>query len=128
MDIRRRIFAAALCLVCLSAVCHGGAVQRTGGRISAGSDWSTPYYVVDSKVAGPTVMITGGMHGNEPAGARAAEHIRFWTIRRGKLIIVPRLNPAALEAGKRWIPDAPRERSDLNRNLDRKSTRLNSSH
>jgi hypothetical protein len=62
-------------------------------------------------------MITGGMHGNEPAGARAAEHIRFWTIRRGKLIIVPRLNPAALEAGKRWIPDAPRERSDLNRNF-----------
>ncbi len=106
-----------LCAVVLLAVCPAGAVERTEGLVAAGTKWSTPYYVVDSKVAGPTVMITGGMHGNEPAGARAAEHIRCWTIRRGKLIIVPRLNPAALDAYKRLIPDAPRERGDLNRSF-----------
>jgi hypothetical protein len=58
-------------------------------------------------------MITGGMHGDEPAGARAAEHIRFWTPKRGKLIIVPRLNVLALAAEKRLIADV----GDLNRSF-----------
>jgi hypothetical protein len=65
-------------------------------------------------------MITGGVHGNEPAGARAAEHIRCWTIRRGKLIIVPRLNVAALDAGKRLTPGVDRDDGNLNRNFPKK--------
>jgi succinylglutamate desuccinylase len=108
---------AVLLVVCLLAVCPAVAVERTGGLIGAGTKWATPYYVIDSEVAGPTVMITGGMHGNEPAGARAAEHIRFWTIRRGKLIIVPRLNVTALAVGRRLIPGAPEGAGNLNRNF-----------
>ncbi|MDP6543644.1 MAG: BPL-N domain-containing protein [Phycisphaerae bacterium] len=118
--IARRCFRGGVLLaVCLLAVCPVGAVERTGGLIGAGTRWATPYYVIDSKTAGPTVMITGGMHGNEPAGARAAEHIRFWTIRRGKLIIVPRLNVKALAAGWRLIPGAPEGEGNLNRNFPR---------
>ncbi|MBL7221398.1 MAG: succinylglutamate desuccinylase/aspartoacylase family protein [Phycisphaerae bacterium] len=117
MNTRRYFCVAVLLSVCLTVVCPVIAVERTGGLIAAGTKWATPYYVVDSKVAGPVVMITGGMHGNEPAGARAAEHIRFWTIRRGKLIIAPRLNPAALAAGRRLIPGAPEGAGNLNRNF-----------
>ena len=115
--IRRRFGGAVLLLVCLTAVCPVRAVERTGGLIGAAAKWATPYYVIDSKVAGPTVMITGGMHGNEPAGARAAGHIRFWTIRCGKLVIVPRLNVMALAAGRRSIPGAPEGAGNLNRNF-----------
>ena len=113
----RRLRGAVLLAACLLAACPAGAVERSGGLIAAGTKWATPYYVIDSQTAGPTVMITGGMHGNEPAGVRAAEHIRFWTIRRGKLIIAPRLNVTALAADKRLIPGAPDGAGDLNRNF-----------
>ena len=57
---------------------------------------------------GPIVAVTGGIHGNEPSGARAAEQIRHWPIERGKLIVVPRVNTAALELNQRRIPHAPK--------------------
>jgi len=117
MNTRRYFCVAVLLVVCLLAICPAVAVERTGGLIGAGTKWATPYYVIDSEVAGPTVMITGGMHGNEPAGSRAAGHIRFWTIRCGKLIIVPRLNTMALAAGRRLIPGAPEGAGNLNRNF-----------
>ena len=106
-----------LCVAVLLAACPAAAVERTEGLIGGGTKWATPYYVVDSKVAGPAVMITGGMHGNEPAGARAAEQIRSWTIRRGRLIVIPRLNVTALDAGKRLTPGAERDCGNLNRNF-----------
>jgi len=103
-----------LCVaVLLWAVCPVAAARRTEGVIGRGTQWATPYYVIDSELAGPTVMVTGGMHGNEPAGARAAGHIRFWTVRRGKLIVVPRLNVQALAAQKRFLSD----QGDWNRNF-----------
>ena len=114
---KRRFRVAVLLVVCLLLAGPVSAVERTGGLIGAETRWATPYYIIDSKAAGPTVMITGGMHGNEPAGARAAGHIRFWTIRRGKLIIVPRLNAGALAADQRLIPGASEDTGDLNRNF-----------
>lgn len=87
------------------------------GLLGEGRPWETPYYVNDSGVDGPTVVITGGIHGNEPAGARAAEQIRHWPIVRGKLIGVPRVNTFGLEQKTRYIPKSPAERKDLNRNF-----------
>ena len=53
--------------------------QRHETRIlGEGEPWQTPCHIKDSGVDGPTVLITGGIHGNEPAGARAAEQIRHW--------------------------------------------------
>jgi len=106
--------------VVLLAVCPALAAESTEGLIGAGTKWATPYYVLDSKVAGPVVMITGGVHGNEPAGARAAEQMRSWIVRRGRLIIVPRLNVMALDAGKRLTPGVDSNSGNLNRNFPRK--------
>jgi len=113
-------FSAVLLAVCLLAVCPASAAERrTGGLIARGTKWATPYHVIDSGRAGPTVMITGGVHGNEPAGARAAEHIRCWTVRRGKLIVIPRLNVPGLADGGRYVPGASEELKNLNRNFPR---------
>lgn len=90
---------------------------RETGFLGEGQPWQTPYFVIDSGVVGPTVVITGGIHGNEPAGARAAEQIRHWPIRRGRLVVVPRVNTAALDQNQRRTPDAPAEVEDLNRNF-----------
>ncbi|MGI9472015.1 MAG: hypothetical protein ACR2NZ_10805 [Rubripirellula sp.] len=57
-----------------------------GARVlGVGQSWQTRFYVNDSGVAGPTVIVTGGVHGNEPAGSAAADQIRHWPIVRGKL-------------------------------------------
>jgi len=87
--------------------------------IAEGTTWQTQYHVVDSKKPGPVVMIVGAVHGNEPAGARAANQIRDWKINRGKLIVLPRANIPALQKQTRHMPSLPRERDNLNRNFPR---------
>jgi predicted deacylase len=86
------------------------------GWIAAGSPAATPFYVEATSEKGPTVMIVGGIHGDEPAGAYAADQIRHWPLRRGRLLVVPRANVSALAAGTRTssIPDAT-NRLNLNR-------------
>ncbi len=91
----------------------------TSGTLGAGTTWETPWYVIDSGHDGPTVLITGGVHGNEPAGYRAAEQIRDWPISRGKLVVMPQINRLGLAANIRWSPDHrnDRQRRDLNRSF-----------
>lgn len=89
------------------------------GLLGTGTSWETAWFVVDSGHDGPVVLITGGVHGNEPAGARAAEQIRHWPVARGKLIVVPQVNRLGLAANMRWAPDYrnDRERRDINRSF-----------
>lgn len=111
-------FALALLLVSFVAL-HGAspAQDLQSGVIAEGSVWQTDYYLLDSKKPGPVVMIVGGVHGNEPAGSRAAEQIRHWKIARGKLIVIPRANRPALQNRTRRMPCLPRDCNDLNRNF-----------
>jgi hypothetical protein len=93
------------------------ALSKRSGTLAAGTVWETGYHVVDTGVKGPTVFIVGGMHGNEPAGARAAEQIRHWPIVKGKMVVVPRSNVLALEAKSRNTPDCEENECNLNRNF-----------
>lgn len=88
------------------------------GTIGAGTI-ETPWYVINSGIAGPTVLVVGGVHGNEPAGYRAAEQIRRWPIVKGKLVVIPQLNRLGMAANTRWLPDFRNDRKlrDLNRNF-----------
>lgn len=93
------------------------AQSQHSGTLGEGQPWQTSFYINDSGVEGPTVIITGGIHGNEPAGYRAADQIRHWPIRRGKLIVIPRVNTFGLDADIRYVPEAPEDQKDLNRNF-----------
>jgi hypothetical protein len=62
--------------------------------------------VTHSGLAGKTLMVLGGVHGNEPGGWMAAEEVATWTPARGSLVVVPRANVQA-------IPDFVRTRDDL---------------
>ncbi len=97
--------------------------QRSSGKIGEGQPWQTEWYQYDSRVAGPVVMIFGGVHGNEPAGFRAAMQIKNWTVDKGKLIVVPQANKLGLRANTRWIPEFRNDNAlkNLNRNFPRKS-------
>jgi predicted deacylase len=94
-----------------------GTNREITGTLAPGTRYATPYYVRDSGRPGPVVMITGGVHGDEPAGAAAAEEIRHWTISRGRIIIVPRLNILGLEARRRTMRGVESSLADLNRNF-----------
>ncbi|MCX7886141.1 MAG: succinylglutamate desuccinylase/aspartoacylase family protein [Verrucomicrobiae bacterium] len=104
-------------LICAAPSVWAG--EHQSGIIGEGTAWATVYHVQDSGRRGPTVMIVGGVHGNEPAGVLAAEQIRHWPIVRGKLVVVPRANVLALAAGRRMTPDEPFELANLNRNFPR---------
>ena len=85
----------------------------TTGWLSLGDGWQTPYYIQEAAKTGPVVMIIGGVHGNEPAGAAAANDIRHWEITQGTLIVVPFAAPQAMAVNTRTIPNE----GDLNRNF-----------
>jgi glutamine amidotransferase-like uncharacterized protein len=98
-----------------------GQLHRSSGRIAKGTTWETPYYEIRADATGPTVMIVGGVHGNEPAGAYAAEQIRHWSIGRGTLIVLPCANRPGRAANTRYLPNQPMSDRDLNRNFPSKS-------
>lgn len=106
-------------LVLWGSLAVGADERRSEGLLGRGTEWQTAYYVQQSDVPGPIVVITGGVHGNEPAGAAAAEAIRGWPICRGTLVVLPRANPRALAADARYIPGEKTDLANLNRNFPR---------
>ena len=68
-------------------------------------------YVQTGSADGPTVLVVGGIHGNEVAGYKAAAKVSDLTVERGRLVTVPRVNVAAIEDGRRFGPGGV----DLNR-------------
>ncbi len=91
--------------------------KTSSGLIAAGTKWQTPYWISDSGAEGPTVLVTGGVHGNEPAGALAVDQIRHWPLAKGRIIFVPRCNVPGLKAATRAMPGEAKELADLNRNF-----------
>ena len=88
---------------------------RPAGReelmLMRGSEWETLLVAQHSGAFGPTLMVLGGVHGNEPGGWLAAEEIAEWRPARGSLVVVPRANVLATHALERTLPDF----GDLNR-------------
>jgi len=86
------------------------------GRLSPGVHliWPTvPVYVFDADAEGPTCLVQAGIHGDEIAGAHALAEIleEEWRPVRGRLLIIPVMNPPAYRARTRAAPGG----LDLNR-------------
>ena len=106
--------------VLLSTCVLAGSVsaqQIDEGIIAPGTPFETRWRSYDSEDEGPTVLVFGGVHGNEPAGHRAARQIATWPVVRGKLVVVPAANPPALKARNRRIPGLEKDAGDLNRHF-----------
>lgn len=89
------------------------------GALAPGTEWETPWYRIESGNPGPVFVLVGGIHGNEPAGAIAAEQIRHWPIQKGTLVVVPEANRLALAAKERRLPGLIEDAGDLNRHFPR---------
>src|SRR3546814_5740262 len=96
---------------------------------------SLPVRVLRGREPGPTLFVSAALHGDEIIGVEIIRRLlqqRGLKHLRGTLLAVPVVNTLAFLHQSRYLPD----RSGLNRSfpgsdkgsLDRKSTRLNSSH
>lgn len=86
-------------------------LSRESFSIMEGTSRETTVYVTEAPVEGPTVVVAGGMHGNEIAGYEAAGDIADWRIDAGTLVAIPEANAAAVEQRTRSGDDW----GDLNR-------------
>ena len=91
---RAHLLGALLSLTAALAAQQGRAT-RTAQLIAAGTRWRTSAVVIDSGVSGPTALVVGGVHGNEPAGYRAARQASGWRVAKGKLVVIPRAKVVA---------------------------------
>ena len=78
--------------------------------LATGTAHETTLLVNDSGLPGLTAFVLGGVHGDEEAGYLAAANATRWQPDAGTLLVLPRANRPAIEAGTRTGPDG-----DLNR-------------
>ncbi|UCE07044.1 MAG: succinylglutamate desuccinylase/aspartoacylase family protein [bacterium] len=92
------------------------------GHFMEGTKYQTPIFHFDTAQEGPSVLILGGTHGNEPAGFEAAyrllEKLSSTNLKSGNIFIVPEANRIAVLKNSRRIPvpkGMDKERGNLNR-------------
>lgn len=110
--INRPLITALIVLICSmfsSPPVMAASVQTK--TIAPGTKYATPMYIIKTGKPGPVVMVVGGVHGNEPAGYRAAAQAKNISIKSGTLLVIPNANKRADNRGVRYISSE----GDLNR-------------
>jgi succinylglutamate desuccinylase len=83
--------------------------------LAPGTRYETSLFVHEAAEPGPSVLVVGGIHGNEPAPPRAVSTLTEIELPRGRLLFVPEANRRALAASSRHTPGD--RFLDLNRNF-----------
>lgn len=88
-------------------------IELAVGQSLVGSTISVPINVQRGPLPGPTVLITGGVHGDEYNGPAVIRELitNPLPLTKGSLVLVPVVNVHAFEQRMRYMPD----RRDLNR-------------
>lgn len=88
------------------AVCHG---KNTLETFFQNTDYELNVYRINGKLPGKTLLIIGGIQGDEPGGFLSADLYADMELLRGNLIVVPRANFYSIILNKRQINE------DMNR-------------
>ena len=104
------LLVAALCLV----PCVGWA-KRTHEVFFQGSDHELHVYRIYGKEPGKTLLLIGGIQGNEPGGFLSADLYADMALAKGNLIVVPRANFYSIVLNRRKINE------DMNRKFAQSS-------
>ena len=97
---RLRLFA----LFLSAGWCNVSVAQtQTAGVLMRGTRFQTPYFVKTGASSGPTIVVVGGVHGDETAGYLAARQLKNWTVQSGTLVVVPDANVPAIKANRRFV-------------------------
>ena len=79
------------------------AQTQTSGVLMPGTRFQTSYFVKTGANPGPTIVVIGGLHGDEVAGYLAARQLKNWTVQSGTLVVVPDANAPAICANRRFV-------------------------
>ncbi len=89
---------AAVSISLLPLMVHG---VQTHEVFFQGTDHRLDVYRINGEEPGPTLMIMGGIQGDEPGGYLAADLYADMSLKRGNLIVVPRANLYSIMMNKR---------------------------
>lgn len=78
-----------------------------------GTQYALDVHFLKGEAPGPTVMVQGGIQGDEAGGFLTAQMLTRAKVTRGTVIIVPRANPPSIHERRRQI------NVDLNRRFDK---------
>jgi hypothetical protein len=78
-----------------------------------GTQYPLPVVFIQGDTPGPTVMVQGGIQGDEPTGFLAAQLLTKSRVVKGNLIVVPRANVPSIHVRQRAV------NVDMNRRFDR---------
>jgi hypothetical protein len=78
----------------------------------AGTQYALDVYFLRGEKPGPTIMVQGGIQGDEYCGYLTAQLLTQAKVTKGTLIVVPRANPPSIHERKRQV------NVDLNRRFD----------
>ncbi len=80
------------------------ASTRIDGVLAEGTDFATPWLELRGAEPGPALLVQAGIHGDEIAGTLALDAlIPRLEVTRGRLVVLPRMNRPAVEAGRRFL-------------------------
>ena len=104
--------------LCLSLLASSFFVQAAYGGASSftffqGTQYPLAVHFLRGREAGPTVMVQGGIQGDEPSGYLCAQLLTKSQVHKGSLIVVPRANTPSIHQISRQV------NVDLNRRFDK---------
>ncbi|PTX63990.1 hypothetical protein C8N46_101600 [Kordia periserrulae] len=91
-------------------------IQIPIDRLPTGTLIDIPVYVYNAKKAGPTMLVQGGLHGDEINGVEIIRRMLFeklFEVKRGAVIVLPLLNIFGFIHFSRQVPDG----KDVNRSF-----------
>jgi hypothetical protein len=102
-----------LAVILILAFPHMGLSQtRSHSIFFEGTDYELHVYRIYGKVPGKTLLLIGGIQGDEPGGFLSADHYADIHLAKGNLIVVPRANFRSIVLKRRKINE------DMNRKFD----------
>ena len=89
------------------------ASTKNGFVFFEGTQYPLGVVFIQGEAPGPTVMVQGGIQGDEPTGFLAAQYLAESRVLKGNLIVVPRANVPSIHVHQRAV------NVDMNRRFDR---------
>lgn len=103
--------------LCAGAVCAG---ETTHQIYFKGTNSELDVYTIRGTSPGPTLLLLGGIQGDEPGGYLAADLYADFSLKRGNLIVVPRANFFSIVENSRGVQgDMNRKFAGSSKNADR---------
>ena len=101
---------AVLLLVCVFMIPETGFCQKRSHEVFfEGTDYELHVYRISGGIAGKTLLLIGGIQGDEPGGFLSADQFADISLAKGNLIVVPRANFRSIVLKRRKINE------DMNR-------------